>query len=366
MKDVILVVDDNPMNLKLVTFILNQHYRVIVAQDGTNAITIAEQKQPDLILLDIMMPGMDGYEVCRKLKEISVTKEIPIIFLTAKTGEKDIVEAYKSGGIDYITKPFKPDEMLARIKTHLDLADARNRIVNQNKELRELLERSDKFVSIIAHNLKTPFNGLLGLTQILLEDNDDIGAVEKKELLESIYKSAETAYFFVEDLLIWSRIQTGRIIYEPEFFPIKPLVTEVIANLDSKLKSKNIALKHSYINAKSVVFADPNLIKIVIDNLLSNSIKFSNKDNEIEIGVNENENDIVLFVKDNGIGISEDNQKRLFKIDEEVSTYGTDREKGTGIGLLIAKELLKMNNGKIWFESTVNIGSTFFFSLNKL
>ncbi len=216
MKPLILVVDDNSNNLKLISTILSPVYRVLVATSGSDALKIAEIKQPDLILLDIMMPDMDGYQACSNLKENDATRDIPVIFLTAKDQQDSIVKAFDAGGVDYLVKPMRQKEVLARIKLHIDLKQAKNNLQIQNEQLKEIVAARDRFFHIIAHNLKSPFNALLTMSQILIEEKDDVGEEEREMIINSIFQSSETAVELVDDLLSWVNLQTGKVTIKPE------------------------------------------------------------------------------------------------------------------------------------------------------
>ncbi len=364
MKNIVLVVDDNPNNLQLISSVLNPYYQLLLANNGESAIKTAEVKFPDLILLDIMMPGKNGYDVCKILKENEKTKEIPIIFLTAKAEEEDIALAYEVGGVDYITKPFKAKEMLARIKTQIELKDINERLQIQNDELKVLVANRDKFFSIIAHNLRSPFNALLNVSQMLIEEKDAIGAQEKDIMIENIYNGSETAFTLVEDLILWVRLQTGLIPFNPELFSLGNALDNIIISYEKYYESKQISVHTNYEDFNQQVFFDKDAFEQVIGNLLSNAVKFSNEGGAIQIGFKQKENKLYIYVKDNGVGIPQKIQSKLFKIEENTSARGTKNEKGSGLGLIICKELVELNYGEFGFESSEQSGTTFYILLN--
>ena len=203
----VLIVDDVTKNIQLVANFLKQAgYDINFAISGKTAIKHIKKARFDLILLDIMMPEMDGFEVCKKLKSEDETKDIPVIFLTAKTDIDSITQAFKAGGVDYITKPFNKAELLARVKTHLELQ-------HQKRNLKELNATKDKFFSIIAHDLKSPLNHLLGLSEILQKELESAGSDEIIKIANLINKSAKSGRLLLENLLEWSRSQGRMGIY---------------------------------------------------------------------------------------------------------------------------------------------------------
>ncbi|MFH0735620.1 MAG: hybrid sensor histidine kinase/response regulator [bacterium] len=362
-KNKILIVDDQPKNLQLAATVLNPFYKLLIADSGQKAIKIALEKKPDLILLDIMMNEMSGFEVCEKLKNITATKNIPIIFLTAKTEEEDIVKAFEIGGVDYITKPFKRKEVLARIKTHLDLLNAKKFIEKQNDELIKVNNEKDKFFSIIAHDLKSPFTGFLSLTEMMAHEIEDFTPEELKNVVISLKDSANILYKLLENLLEWSLIKRGLSETFFERLQIGKLVMYNLEIIRAKAEQKKIILEND-IKDELEVFADKNIINTVLRNLISNAAKFTNDGGKITVSAKVIESDIVeVSVKDTGMGISEKDIKRLFKIDEKVSNVGTAGESGTGLGLLLCKELIEKNNGTIKVESDIGKGTSFYFYL---
>ena len=220
-KDVILVVDDQPINLKVIASVLSADYSLSIANNGINALKMLEKGLPDLILLDIMMPEMDGYEVCKRVKENEKTKDIPIIFLTAKTDINDIIKGFDVGAVDYITKPFNPTEMKVRVVNHLNLYHAKKEIErmyqkllmsqealeNANKQLEQTNKEKDKFFSIIAHDLKSPFNGIIGLSEMLRDDARILDTDSIIKYAGLIHSSTQQTFDLLKNLLEWARMQ---------------------------------------------------------------------------------------------------------------------------------------------------------------
>lgn len=391
-KNSILVVDDQPNNLKVISSVLSSQYTLFIANSGDRAVKILERTIPDLILLDVMMPDMSGYEVCELLKKNPLTADIPIIFLTAKSDIDDIVKGFELGAVDYITKPFNIREVVVRINNQIQLANALKIIKKQRNELEtanntlittqdELISRNveleiakskleqsilekDKFFSIIAHDLKAPFTGFLGLTKIITENFSDLSLREINEYANSLKISADNIFKLLENLLQWSRIQRGMVQLNPEIVQVNQIVMMNVSLLDANLNKKNISIQNN-INEDVYVSADLNMLNTIFRNLLSNAVKFTPHDGTISFNTKEDNGLITICVKDSGIGMPKELLDNLFVLGAKTSREGTDNESSTGLGLLLCKEYAEMNGGRIYAESEEGKGSTFCFTLPK-
>jgi two-component system, sensor histidine kinase and response regulator len=362
---VILMVDDMPQNLLLLRNILKLHdIKVITATNGAEGLAFALSENPDLILLDIQMPEMDGYQVCEKLKSNSKTQEIPIIFLSGGSKKDEIIKGLQMGAVDYITKPFNTNELMARVYTQLELKYSKDLISRQNEELKALNAMKDKFFSTIAHDLKNPLSSVLGFSEILSSSVDSSDWDSIKEMADYINKSAISAYNILENLLLWSRSQTNRIqiIFQPTLLSL--IIDECFNSLSGQALNKSVTLL-SKIDKEIMVNVDLNLTTTVVRNLISNAIKFSYPGRSVDVNSSERNGQVVVSVNDSGVGIKPDNIKKLFRIDLSHSTPGTNNEKGTGIGLILCKEFIDKQGGKIWVESSTDSGTTFYFTLQK-
>ena len=353
----ILIVDDIPANLKVLGDILKgEGYKVRPVPSGALALQVAEKERPDLILLDIMMPDMDGYEVCRRLKENKLLHDIPVIFISALSETNDVVKALKYGGVDYITKPFRAEEISARVKTHIKLR-------RQSIELHELNVTKDRFFSIIAHDLRGPMGGFMGLTDLLTEELSNMSMAEIQEFLGSMRDSATNLFKLLENLLQWARVQQGGIILSRERVLFHPIVIESLEMIQESAKKKGITINCD-ISEELEVFADSNLIQAIIRNLVSNAIKFSARGGTVSISakITEDEN-VEISVKDMGIGMNPFMVENLFRIDIKNGRPGTEGEQSTGLGLLLCKEFIEKHGGHIKVESEVGKGSVFTFNI---
>jgi two-component system, sensor histidine kinase and response regulator len=354
-QSVILIVDDNNKNLQVLGSILKEsHYKVAVAKDGPSAISLASKINPDLILLDVMMPGMSGFEACAKMKSMENTRNIPIIFLSARNESSDIVQGFTAGGVDYVTKPFIKEELLARIRNHL-------LIKYTEEELKEMIAAKDKFFSIIAHDLKNPIASLVSLVDMLETNLDRYDHQKLQKLLKGISEAAHTQYKLQENLLEWSRIQTGSIKVNLTSFNLAEAIMESMDASKGSALTKNIDLQYDGENWVFVM-ADRYMIDTVLRNIISNAIKFSYKNSKVLIKCSKKETVAEVSVTDHGIGISDENIDAIFKI-KTGSMLGTNKEKGTGLGLVVCKEFIEKNEGGIKVESEEGKGSVFTFTL---
>lgn len=355
-KPIILIVDDIPKNIQVLGTLLNScECEIAVAMNGKQAYDTACKILPDLILLDIMMPVMDGLETCRILKENPDTKNIPVIFLSAKSDTADIVAGFELGAVDYVTKPFIGKELLARVKTHLTLRKVR-------LTLNEELDSKNKFFSILSHDLRSAFGNIANLANLLTESLADISKEELEEFLTAIAKTSQNTLDLLEDLLNWARTQTGTIKFNPEKIELNDLLPEMVSQLKNQAKSKNIELSAS-ISTPYQVFADRNMLRLVLRNLITNAIKFTNPNGFIKLKANPINDTIRIEVQDNGIGISKSRIQQIFNLQKSSSTAGTNKEQGHGLGLILCKEFIERNQGHIGVESEPGKGSTFWVTL---
>ena len=357
----ILIVDDVTRNIQIISTILKQEeYLMSFARSGEVALEMVKKKPFDLILLDIMMPGIDGYETCRRLKNDPDIQETPVIFLTAKTDPDSIVKGFDIGAVDYITKPFRASELLARVKTHLQLKFAQ-------ENLQEANATKDRFFSIIAHDLKGPFNSLLGFTDVLLNYWENYTDAKRIDFVKTIRQQSDRLYRMLENLLDWSRMQLGKMEHNPEKIRLHLLAGSNLLLLKPQAKKKKVKI-HSDISKSALAYGDKNMISTVIRNLMSNAIKFTHPGDEIRITCrpdcqNKDGDFHEISVSDTGIGIADEKIAKLFKIDGHISTYGTDNEAGTGLGLILCKEFVEINGGRLSVASEEGVGSDFSFTV---
>ncbi len=256
----------------------------------------------------------------------------------------------------------------------LALSDKNLEIEDQRQRLQELNATKDKFFSILAHDLINPFNAMLGLSQIMINQINQNNSQDLKLYVELLHQSIKQTYSLLENLLEWSRTQTGRIVNSPKTLALKQLVVDNVELNGLKFKEKRIQVELDIDNSILVV-VDPNMLNTILRNMITNAVKFTPQNGKVTICAedyveqslleNANSKFVKLSIIDNGIGISEENQRKLFRIEENFTSYGTNNEKGTGLGLILCKEFIEMNGGRIWLESQEGKGTTFFFTLPK-
>lgn len=560
----ILIVEDSPSQAALLQYILEKgDYRSIIAQDGEAALALISENKPSLVVSDIVMPKMDGYDLCKEIKSNDATKDIPVILITSLSDAKEVIHGLSSGANSFITKPFNELSFLTNVKKILSEEngqvqntspfsveiqfEGKKRFINSDQqsvinlllniydgavqqnaelvktrdELRLLNERleslveertqdllaetkisqqiaeqlkeselifnqfmehspvyvffkdaetrslklsknyeqmlglpikdllgktmadrfpsdyakkitaddlkilrdgkpsmheeklngryyntirfpiyvenvptylagftiditdhklaeeeikrknvqlqivnaeKDKFYSIIAHDLKSPFNSILGYLDILAKKIRTYDIEKSETMLGIINASAHNTFSLLEDLLMWAQSQSGKISFEPKELKFSDISMEVVENLKQTADKKNITINSSY-GRGIVAFADADMLKIVLRNLISNAIKFTHKGGRIDIGATQKDSSLTISVTDNGVGIAPEILANLFSFSQTNTTKGTDNEKGTGLGLSLCKEFVEKHGGKIWAESEVNRGSSFYFTL---
>lgn len=250
-------------------------------------------------------------------------------------------------------------------KQNQELHEHKEYILKQRNDLHVLNANKDKFFSIVAHDLKNPFNTILGFSELLMDNLGDDKSEDNYTYSEIINKSANSTLELLENLLTWSNIQGNSIKCKPQKLLISKVVNDCLLNLNQLAEIKNISLQYKLRDVSLLVYADPNMISTIFRNLITNAIKFSHSGSKVIIKVNDSGNNVVISIKDEGVGITKKNIERLFKVEENVSTEGTEKEKGSGLGLVLCHEFIKINKGSIWVKSIETKGSTFFISLPK-
>jgi Signal transduction histidine kinase len=360
----ILAVDDVRLNLDLMKEILSgAGYQIATAINGKSAIAKAKGNKFDLILLDLVMPDIDGFEVCTILKSNPLTHDVPVIFLTATKENDNITKGFNLGAVDYIPKPFSKEELLARVNLHLTLRKFQQDLIRSKEQAEATAQAKAMFLANVSHEIRTPMNGIIGMIDIL--KNTPL-TQEQHEYVDIIGISGENLLMIINDVLDFSKIEAGQITFEYIPFNLAEEVNEVIKILRYKAVQRNLDFSCTISpDVPQFVIGDPLRLKQVLINLCTNAIKFTPKGfvHVLVKLVDQEEEHLRLHfeVQDTGIGISAENQTKLFKSFSQAEVSTTRKFGGTGLGLAISKNLVQMMGGEIGIRSEEGKGSTFYF-----
>jgi signal transduction histidine kinase len=347
----ILIVDDKPANLKVLASMLTRHgYQVRPAINGQIALTAVQQALPDLILLDISMPNMDGYEVCQRLKADENTQDIPIIFISARSETEDKVRAFALGGVDYVTKPFQVEEVLARVGAHLT-------IYNLQKKLQEQVAELDAFARTVAHDLKNPLGAIIAYSDFLLEPDFEASHDEQLEILQGVRQCGYSALNIIEELLLLAGVRKRSVELTPlDMADVVQQAQERLGMLIDEYQGE-LTLPETWPNAQGYA---PWIVEVWV-NYLSNGLKYGGQPPRLELGATPQADGMIRFwVRDNGPGIAPADQGALFT---EFTRLDQVRAEGHGLGLSIVRRIIDKLGGQVGLESEIGQGSVFYFAL---
>lgn len=375
-KPSILIVDDVPKNIQLIATTLNQvdkNCNLTFATEGSQAVSIARSTKPDLVLLDILMPGMDGFQICKELKVYTETRDIPVIFLTARTETEDIVKGFEAGAVDYITKPFQKEELLARVKIHVRLKQSEEALKQAMLKYKHAKEEADRanlakseFLANMSHELRTPLNSILGYAQLLKRDN----ALNAQQLhsVEIIYRSGRHLLMMINDILDLAKIEARKMELDLSDFSFTEFLNEIVDNVTIQTSQRQLAFNYKFEpGLPEWLHGDIKKLRQILLNLLGNAIKFTNK-GHILFMVTSSDTDsgsikkITFHIKDTGIGIPQHKIDDIFMPFYQL-TEEQGFSNGTGLGLAICQQLVRMMNSKLHVKSTVGEGTTFWFTV---
>ena len=393
----ILIVDDNPSNLKvLYTYLVSAGFEVLVAEDGQAGIEAVEYSRPELILLDVMMPGIDGFEVCRCLKANKQTKDIPVIFLTALSETINKVKGFEVGGVDYITQPIENEEVVARVRTHIIMVRMQQRLRQQNQNLhleiqhrqkvesklkssKQLLQQNndsleqtvaehtaklsstnqdlEQFAYIASHDLRQPLRKIRMCTEYLAEDYGHCFDEQAESYIGYITKSIDWMYLLIDDLLTYSRI--GRQENDDVKVDVQTTIADCLEDLSIVIEEKQATVNYSNL---PTIQGNPREIRQLFQNLITNALKFTaDKAPQIDITATKQGDRWLFTVADNGIGIDPQFSAKIFQMFQRL--HNSAEYEGTGIGLAICHKIVTNYGGEIWVKSQPDEGSTFCFTL---
>jgi two-component system sensor histidine kinase/response regulator len=363
----ILIVDDNPQNIQVLGKLLQEsRYEIEFANSGEAALEWLNARQFDLILLDINMPVMNGFEVCRKIRSNPDLNNVPVIFLSAETERESILKGFELGAQDYLTKPFDSRELLVRVRTHLVLKDSLEKLEKLNKSLEEkVLERTQQlketneklealnlklidldkvkaeFLSLISHEIRTPLNGIIGPLELLKEP---VSAGEISDLVEVLDISVRRLERFALNAILITRLKTRQFEIKKDKIHISKLINEVIDEARGKFQQGNIQVKRNDEITGDLIYGEAELIKKCIGNIFDNAILFSPQNGTIEINTYVEDQTIICEIKDNGTGFAKGTVDHVFEL---FATGDACKDNSTGIGLPIAKMIMEAHGGSI-------------------
>jgi two-component system, sensor histidine kinase and response regulator len=356
-RQIVMIVDDTPTNIELLSECLGDDYELVFATSGADALELIRADKPDLLLLDVMMPGMDGYQLCSLLKGDPATRDIPVIFVTAMCQEEDEIRGLELGAIDYVTKPISPHIVRARVKNHLELKRYRDLLEN----LTLAADRAKKeFLRSISHELRTPLTPILGMTDLVLTSEEDD---DKRKYLSLVQKAALKLLGIIEDLIETSRLEGEGVSVQTTPFLVAPFLEGLLAELEPVAQSKEISLSLSLDERlPEAISSDQGLLRKLLAMVIGNAIKFTSQ-GEVTLEVTCWEDfagsRLRFSVCDTGIGIAEEDLARIFNDFTQSDGSVTRPFPGLGLGLALGRRIAEVMSGRIWAESRPGGGAVF-------
>lgn len=347
---VVMVIDDQTANMQVVGQLLTQaEYDVVAVLDGREALAIAERSPPDLVLLDMRMPGLDGFDVLLGLQAMPQTRDVPVVFLTADHERDSLTRGFSSGAVDYITKPFLTEELLARVRTHLDLKQARDRLAR-------VADERQKVAEMVSHDLRNHFANILFSADLLRDPamNDEA----RQRLIQSIHTSADAGVLFLQAFL--DQQQGGMHDTAPQPIAVRGLLEEAVALLSHQSQSKGMQVCIDGAAADDIrLLAERAGVLHVLQNLLSNALKYAPPGSDVHLSAVRQGKYARLTVHDRGPGISAKDRERLFQRYVRLSAQPTGGESSTGLGLALAKQRARTMGGDVWYDDREGGGASF-------
>lgn len=358
----ILVVDDTPENLKLLENLLQaKGHRVLAFPNGRLALGAAKRKPPDLILLDVMMPEMDGFEVCEALKADETLKEIPVLFISALDEPSEKIKALAAGGVDYVTKPFNEEEVHARIDTQLELRRRRRELQEAYNQLRTLETLRDNLTHMVVHDMRSSLSVIMGGLELLREElPDDPDIYETHEMSE---QATQDLTRMCNGLLDISRLEAGQMPVRAELIDLSTVLSEVLKSVKTRAQQASVAINNEVEPVE--ISADKDLLQRVLDNLLTNAIKYTPTGGSVTIRATRDASDVRIEVADTGQGISPEHNEKIFeKFGQlDVKEQGKRPKHSAGLGLTFCRLAVEAHGGTIGVDSTPGEGSVFWLIL---
>lgn len=356
----ILVIEDEPViQQTLETFLDASGYVFEMVDSGEKALALLQTCRPELILCDIMMPGMTGYQVCKALKMHAELREIPLIFLTALHTPEQLLKGFQVGAVDYITKPFYFPELEARIKTHLELYRGQRKLADYARRLEVLNQEKDQFLGIVAHDLKNPLSTILLRAQMTQMKATQITPEKLHDSMAFICSDAQRMLKILSNLLEINRLEMGKIDLNIESVDVKAVLHSLIAVWQEKAQLKNIAIVAEWDETPVWIQTDKHLLFQILENLLSNALKYSPYNASVWLEMPSSVTEYTIHIRDQGPGLSPEDQRKLFQKFSRLSAQPTGGESSNGLGLSIVKYLAEQLQGRVSCQSQLGQGSCF-------
>jgi signal transduction histidine kinase len=357
---VVLAVDDTPGNLRILVEALSSYgHEVLVATDGRAALDTVRYARPDLILLDVMMPELDGFETCAALKANPDTADIPIIFMTALTETQEKVRAFELGAVDYLTKPFEHAELLARVSTHITISRLRLDLEKRNRQLEDLNRLKNEFMGMAAHDVRNPLTSVLACGDLIDAIVETAPPEKIRYINGQIAASARRINAIITNLLDVNAIDSGQRRLEIVPHDLNAIVERVVQQNSHKARTKNIEIQFTPESHPLTCMLDEGAAEQVLDNVISNAVKYSPPDRRVFVRLGLREGYVRIEVQDEGPGISAEDQTKMYGKFSRLSAKPTAGEPSTGLGLWIVKELTEAMQGTITCRSQLGHGTTF-------
>ena len=343
----ILIVDDNPQNINvLVRYLEQHHYNIFIAYDGEDGFKKAVRIIPDIILLDIVVPNLDGFEACKRLKNEPHTKDIPVIFMTALSNTQDKLKAFKLGGVDYITKPIQHAEMLARINTHVSLRNA-------HKKLEAFNRFQEHLFSIISYDLKNSFSELLSTSDYIIQNETNLPTSDVVSNVKHIHRASKGAYQLLEELLELLSIKTNKMPFQPMTVQFSEIIDSSFTACHDLIQQKNIKISHSHDN-QTAVFIDVTMAMTFMKYLIQWIINYMSEDEDLTIALIRSSNHVTCQITDSGPPLDTDSIEGLFYLNDNTPLIASSHQLDGGLRMFICKELIEKNNGIFTIERDIN------------
>ncbi|HVO75892.1 MAG TPA: response regulator [Ignavibacteriaceae bacterium] len=365
---IMVVEDESVVGFDLKRILSSLHYDVVgIIRSGEEAFVKAFEKKPDLILMDIMLDGkMNGIEAAEEIKK---DLDVPIIFLTAYADNNTLQSAKLTEPYGYVLKPFEDKSLQSAIeialykhKMEMKLKESERRYKTTAARLKEINESKDTFFSIISHDLRAPFDSILGFSEILKNEFKELSESEKELYIDSLYEASRHVYNLLNNLLQYSRFEADKIDFNPKEILLKEIVEKNLRTLGNTAEKKNINLGTKSLE-NLTVFADEEMLNSILINLISNGIKFTRRGGEVCVFARKKGSFTEVIIKDTGIGMDEATIFKLFNLNTNKSRLGTENEKGTGLGLFITQKYVEKNGGTLDVVSQINKGTAFSFTI---